>query len=36
VLMLAFVWRPALPGWVWMGFGGAAVVYDLWRVLVAS
>jgi Protein of unknown function (DUF2752) len=36
VLLLALVWRPALPGWVWIGFGGAAFVYDIWRILLPS
>ncbi len=34
VLLVALVWRAALPGWVWKWFGGAALVYDVWRILV--
>jgi hypothetical protein len=34
VLLLALVWRAALPGWVWIGFGSVALVYDVWRILL--
>jgi hypothetical protein len=36
ILLLAIVWRPALPGWVWIAFGGAAIVYDIVRILLSS
>ena len=36
ILLLAQVWRPALPGWVWIGFGSAAIVYDVWRIVLSS
>ncbi len=32
VVLLVFVWRAALPGWVWKVFAVLAVVYDAGRI----
>jgi hypothetical protein len=34
VLLLALVWRPALPGWVWQALLGVGLTYDAWRIVV--
>ena len=34
IVLLALVWRPTLPRWMWKGLAGILVVYDAWRIVM--
>jgi Protein of unknown function (DUF2752) len=36
IVLLALVWRPTLPAWLWTSLAGVALVYDAWRILLPS
>ena len=34
IVLLAWVWRPTLPGWLWQGLAGMLLLYDAWRIVI--
>ena len=34
IVLLALVWRPTLPAWLWKGLAGVLLVYGVWRIVI--